>query len=152
MSEENAGGRRFNSATDAEIRNADVADSYFHRTMQILRARGLEDTPVHAELAYKTSDPDAWFVVAGLDEVAYLLDGVDVDARAVPEGTICRPHEPVLTLSGPYGAFASTRPRYSACSARPRAWPRGPPAAGSPPVRSLLSLLARAGCIPPSPL
>jgi nicotinate phosphoribosyltransferase len=106
LSEVGSGDRRFNSATDAEILKADVADSYFHRTMQILRARGLEDTPVHAELAYKTSDPDAWFVVAGLDEVAYLLDGVDVDARAVPEGTICRPHEPVLTLSGPYGAFA----------------------------------------------
>ena len=106
MSEERSGGRRFNSATDAEIRKADVADSYFHRTMRILRARGLADTPVHAELAYKTSDPDEWFVVAGLDEVAYLLDDVDADARAVPEGTICRPHEPVLTLSGPYGAFA----------------------------------------------
>src|SRR3954466_9965019 len=99
LSEERSGGRRFNSATDAEILNADVADSYFHRTMQILRARGLEDTPVHAELACKTSDPDAWFVVAGLHEVASLLDGVDVDARAVPEGTICRPNEPVLTLS-----------------------------------------------------
>jgi nicotinate phosphoribosyltransferase len=106
LGEEIRGGRRFNSATDAEILNADVADSYFHRTMQILRARGLEDTPVHAELAYKTSDPDDWFVVAGLDEVAVLLDDVDVDARAVPEGTICRPHEPILTLSGPYGAFA----------------------------------------------
>ena len=106
LSEGRSGGRRFNSATDAEILKADVADSYFHRTMQILRARGLEDTPVHAELAYKTSDPDEWFVVAGLDEVAYLLDSVDVDARAVPEGTICRPHEPILTLSGPYGAFA----------------------------------------------
>jgi nicotinate phosphoribosyltransferase len=106
VSKERSGGRRFNSATDAEILNADVADSYFHRTMQILRARGLEDTPVHAELAYKTSDPEDWFVVAGLDEVAYLLDGVDVDARAVPEGTICRPNEPILTLSGPYGAFA----------------------------------------------
>src|SRR5215212_451232 len=34
---ENSGGRRFNSATDAEILNAEVADSYFHRTMQILR-------------------------------------------------------------------------------------------------------------------
>jgi nicotinate phosphoribosyltransferase len=101
-----AGGRRFNSATDREILNADVADSYFHRTMQILKSRGLEDTPVHAEIAYKTSDPDAWFVVAGLDEVALLLDGVDVEVRAVPEGTICRPHEPILTLSGPYGAFA----------------------------------------------
>jgi nicotinate phosphoribosyltransferase len=106
VSEERSGGRRFNSATDAEILEADVADSYFHKTMRILRARGLEDTPVHAELAYKTSDPDEWFVVAGLDEVAYLLDEVDVDVRAVPEGTICRPNEPVLTLSGPYGAFA----------------------------------------------
>jgi nicotinate phosphoribosyltransferase len=106
LSEWRRGDRRFNAATDAEILKADVADSYFHRTMRILRARGLEDTPVHAELAYKTSDPDAWFVVAGLDEVAYLLEGLDVDARAVPEGTICRPHEPVLTLSGPYGAFA----------------------------------------------
>src|SRR5215212_3573174 len=101
-----AGGRRFNSATDTEILNADVADSYFHRTMQILKARGLENTPVHAEIAYKTSDPHAWFVVAGLDEVAFLLEGVDVDVRAVPEGTVCRPHEPILTLSGPYGAFA----------------------------------------------
>jgi nicotinate phosphoribosyltransferase len=107
LSEESTGvgDRRFNSATDAEILNADVADSYFHRTMEILRARGLEDTPVHAELAYKTSDPDDWFVVAGLDEVAYLLDGVDVEVRAVPEGTICRPQEPILTLSGAYSAF-----------------------------------------------
>jgi nicotinate phosphoribosyltransferase len=100
------GGRRFNSATDAEILNADVGDSYFHRTMQILSARGLENTPVHAEIAYKTSDPDSWFVVAGLDEVAVLLEGVDADVRAVPEGTLCRPHEPILTLSGPYSAFA----------------------------------------------
>jgi nicotinate phosphoribosyltransferase len=106
LGEERNGARRFNSATDQEILNADVADSYFHRTMQILRARGLEDTPVHAELAYKTSNLDDWFVVAGLDEVAHLLEGVDVEARAVPEGTICRPHEPILTLSGPYGAFA----------------------------------------------
>src|ERR687890_410397 len=52
--------RRFNSATDPEILKADVADSYFHKTMRILRARGLEDTLVHAELAYKTSDKDAW--------------------------------------------------------------------------------------------
>jgi nicotinate phosphoribosyltransferase len=45
-------------------------------------------------------------VVAGLDEVAYLFEDVDVDVRAVPEGTICRAHEPILTLTGPYGAFA----------------------------------------------
>ncbi|MBA2694063.1 MAG: nicotinate phosphoribosyltransferase [Rubrobacter sp.] len=101
------GVKRFNSATDKEIMAAEVADSYFHRTMEVLRYKGLEDTPVHAEVAYKTSDPDAWFVVAGMDEVATLLENLEgVEVRAVPEGEICRPHEPVLTLSGPYGAFA----------------------------------------------
>ena len=100
------GTRRLNTASEEEIRNAEVADVYFHRTMEVLRARGLEDTPVQMEVAYKTSDEDAWFVVAGLDEVAALLEDVEVEARAVPEGTICRPNEPVLTLSGPYGAFA----------------------------------------------
>lgn len=97
---------RFNSATEEEIKEAQVADSYFHRTIEVLRARGLENTPVHMEVAYKTSDPEEWFVVAGLDEVAHLLEDVEVEAQVVPEGTICRPHEPVLTLSGPYGAFA----------------------------------------------
>ena len=108
MSEERSGSssKRFNTATDEEIQQADVADSYFHRTMEVLRARGLENVPVHVEVSLKSSDPDIWFVVAGLDEVAALLDGVDVEARAVAEGTICRPFEPILTLTGPYGEFA----------------------------------------------
>ena len=100
------GGPGFNTASYEEIKGAEVADVYFHRTMEILRSRGLEDTPVHAEVAYKTSDPDEWFVVAGLDEVARLLEDAGVEARAVPEGAICRPNEPVLTISGPYSAFA----------------------------------------------
>jgi nicotinate phosphoribosyltransferase len=103
---ENGGLPTFNTATDAEILGAEVADSYFHRTMEVLRARGLEDTPVHVEVTLKTSDPEKWFVVAGLDEVGRLLDKVEVEARAVPEGEILRPYDPVLTLSGPYGAFA----------------------------------------------
>jgi nicotinate phosphoribosyltransferase len=98
---------RFNVASEEEIANARVADVYFYRTMEVLRARGLENTPAHAEVSLKTSDPDAWYVLAGLDEVASLFEGLDeVEVRAVPEGTICRPFEPVLTLSGPYGAFA----------------------------------------------
>jgi nicotinate phosphoribosyltransferase len=108
LQEEHAGtgGPGFNTASYEEIKGAEVADVYFHRTMEILRARGLENTPVHAEVAYKTSDANEWFVVAGLDEVARLLEGTEVEARAVAEGTICCPNEPVLALSGPYGAFA----------------------------------------------
>lgn len=96
----------FNTASYEEIKGAEVADVYFHRTMEVLKARGLENTPVYAEVTLKTSDPDAWFVVAGLDEVAHLLEDVGVEAHAVREGTVCRPHEPVLTLNGPYAAFA----------------------------------------------
>ena len=46
----------FNTASDEEIRSARVADVYFYRTMQVLRARGLKDTPAHAEVSFKTSD------------------------------------------------------------------------------------------------
>lgn len=96
----------FNVASPEEIRGAEVADSYFHRTMEVLEHLNRENTPVHAEITYKSSNPDEWFVTAGLDEVAHLLADVDVDVWAVKEGTICRPYEPVATLTGPYAAFA----------------------------------------------
>lgn len=99
-------GLSFHIASPEEIKTAQVADVYFHRTMQILRAEGRDRTPVHMEVTLKSPDPDTWFVVAGMDEVAHLLQDVEVEVRAVPEGTICRPYEPILTLSGPYGAFA----------------------------------------------
>jgi nicotinate phosphoribosyltransferase len=96
---------RFNTASEEEIKNAAVADVYFQRTMQVLRAEGKERTPVHIEVTLKSSDPEKWYVLAGLDEVAHLLKGIEIEAYALPEGTICRPQEPVLTLTGPYEAF-----------------------------------------------
>ncbi len=95
----------FHTASSEDIKSARVADVYFHRAMEVLRARRAENTPVHAELTLKSGDPDKWFVVAGLEEVAHLLGEAEVEIRVVPEGTICRPHEPVLTITGPYGEF-----------------------------------------------
>ena len=96
----------FNTASPEEIKSARVADVYFHRTMQVLRGEGKEDTRVHTEITLKSANLDEWFVVAGLDEVARLFeDNTEAEVRSVPEGTICRPQEPVMTLSGPYGSF-----------------------------------------------
>src|SRR5918998_3298242 len=41
--------RGFNTASYEEVKNAQVADSYFHRTLDVLRARSMENTPVHVE-------------------------------------------------------------------------------------------------------
>ena len=152
MEQESArtGGSGFNTASYEEVRAAEVADVYFHRTMEILRSRGLEDTPVHAEVAYKTSDPDEWFVVAGMDEVAHLLEDTAVEALAVPEGTICRPNEPVLTLSGPYAAFAEHETAILGFLCQASGVATGPPAAGSRRVRGGSSPSGRGGCTPPS--
>lgn len=132
MDRENAGAPRagFNTASYEEIKDAEVADIYFHRTLDVLRARGMEDTPVHVEVAYKTSDPDEWFVVAGLDEVAHLLEHVEVEARSVPEGTVCRPNEPILTLSGPYGAFGEHETAILGFLCQASGWLRRRPGAG----------------------
>ncbi len=98
-------GLTFHTASSEEIKGARVADVYFGRAMEVLRAQGMDRTPVHAELIFKSSDPGEWFVVAGIEEVAHLLEGTGVEMRTVPEGTICRPYEPVMTLTGPYGEF-----------------------------------------------
>jgi nicotinate phosphoribosyltransferase len=100
-------GSVFNTASPEDIKAARVADVYFLRTMKILEAESKQGTPVHAEVALKSSDPDKWFVLAGLDEVAHLLEDTGIEAHALPEGTICRSQEPVMTLSGPYGGFGA---------------------------------------------
>jgi nicotinate phosphoribosyltransferase len=44
-------------------------------------------------------------VLCGLEEALSLLEGRDVDAMAVPEGSVIYPEEPVLQISGRYLAF-----------------------------------------------
>jgi nicotinate phosphoribosyltransferase len=65
----------FHTASSEEIMHARVADVYFHRTIEVLRARGVSSTPVQAELTLKSGDRHKWFVVAGTEEVAHLLEG-----------------------------------------------------------------------------
>jgi nicotinate phosphoribosyltransferase len=47
-----------------------------------------------------------WAILAGLEEVFALLDGLDLAVRGVPEGTLVRPYEPIMEIEGPYLSFA----------------------------------------------
>lgn len=92
-------------ATEEEIRAGRTTDVYFVRTVEILEATGA-DRPVRAEFIAKSLPNGAgWAVLAGLDEALALLEGLPVDVRAMPEGSIFHPYEPVLEISGSYLAF-----------------------------------------------
>ncbi len=98
--------RPFHTATDADIKSGAVSDVYFERTVQILTHRH-DRKRVKAEVYLKALPEDwQWGILAGIEEAASLLEGVPVDVRAMDEGTVFGPYQPVLTLEGVYVEWA----------------------------------------------
>jgi nicotinate phosphoribosyltransferase len=98
--------RPFHTATDDEIKSGEISDVYFQRTVEILAARGNRKR-VKAEVYLKSLPEDwDWGVLAGLEEVAGLLQGVRVTVHAMDEGMIFAPYQPVLALEGVYVEWA----------------------------------------------
>src|SRR5437762_11265036 len=98
--------RLFHTASDADIKRGEVYDVYVERTVEILRARG-DRKRVKAEVYLKALPEDwEWAVLAGIEEAAALLEGVPVTVRAMDEGTLFAPYQPVLTLEGVYVDWA----------------------------------------------
>jgi nicotinate phosphoribosyltransferase len=95
----------YHCTTYDAIKAGKVTDIYFARTREILKAEGL-DKRVKAEFIAKNLPEDwTWAVLAGLEEVATLAEGMKVNIRAMDEGTIFRPWEPVVEIEGMYTDF-----------------------------------------------
>lgn len=95
----------FDIATPDDIRSGRVADIYFKRVRTVLQQKG-RDAHVHGEVrAAALPDGWRWAILAGLDEVVALLEGLPVTVRAMPEGTPFHAGEPVLTVEGRYTDF-----------------------------------------------
>jgi nicotinate phosphoribosyltransferase len=98
--------KTFHTASDADIKAGEVSDVYFQRTVEILNARG-DRKHVKAEVYLKSLPEDwHWGVLAGIEEAARLLEGIKVDVKAMDEGTVFAPYQPVLTLEGIYVDWA----------------------------------------------
>ena len=98
--------RSFQIADEKAIRTGQTTDVYFDNTVKVLK-RTKGSKRVKAEFSLKGLPSGyAWGVAAGLEECLTLLEGTDVDVRAVPEGTVIRPLEPVMTIEGDYIDFA----------------------------------------------
>jgi nicotinate phosphoribosyltransferase len=93
---------KFSIVPDEEILEGKTTDIYFLRTEEVLRKKGVNPEVV----AEVITTGGGWAVLAGLEEVAHLLEGKDVDVYAMPEGTIFFPYEPVLRIEGRYLEFA----------------------------------------------
>src|SRR5438132_2018537 len=104
--------RRFQVASDDEIKNAETTDVYFTRTKEILEKEGLSDLHVTAEITTGSLPKNwEWGILAGVEEAVHLLEGVPVDVHSFPEGTLFHSsdlegvREPVTVLEGRYLEF-----------------------------------------------
>src|SRR3989442_1940143 len=104
--------RRFQVASDDEIKNGETTDVYFTRTKEILEKEGLSDLRVAAEISTGSLPRNwEWGILAGVEEAAHLLEGVPIDVLSFPEGTVFHSsdlegvREPVMVLEGRYLDF-----------------------------------------------
>ncbi|MCL4557596.1 MAG: nicotinate phosphoribosyltransferase [Deltaproteobacteria bacterium] len=97
----------FYIANEDDIRNGRVMDVYFERASQILKAKGLSK---YVAMEIRTKGLPAgweWAIFSGLEEILELLKGKPVDVRAIPEGTLFAPYDPVMEIQGNYTDFGS---------------------------------------------
>jgi len=95
--------KNFLIVQDEEIKEGLATDIYFLRTEEILKAKKKNPT-VTAEVTI--SSMSDWAVLAGLEDVTNLLEGLPIDVYAMDEGSIFYAREPVLRIEGRYLDFA----------------------------------------------
>ena len=95
----------FFTADPKDVLNGKITDVYFERALTILKAKGI-DPVVRAEFIAKGL-PDAWkwALFTGIDESIPLMKHLRVKVRALKEGTVFYPYEPVMEIEGRYQDF-----------------------------------------------
>jgi nicotinate phosphoribosyltransferase len=95
----------FHTSSDDDIRSGRVTDVYFARTLEVLKAKGI-DKRVRAEFIAKSLPLDwGWGVLAGIEEVARLMEGRAINIRGMQEGEVFGVWEPVIEVEGMYQEF-----------------------------------------------
>jgi len=95
----------FFTADPQDIIDGKITDVYFERALKILKARGI-DPVVKAEfIAKNLPDGWKWALFTGIDEALPLMKGLRIKVRAMKEGTVFYPYEPVMEIEGRYQDF-----------------------------------------------
>lgn len=95
----------FFTADPKDIIDGRITDVYFERALGILRAKGVNPV-VKAEFIAKGLPHNwPWALFTGIDEAMGLLEKLPVKVRAMREGTMFHPYEPVMEIEGRYQDF-----------------------------------------------
>lgn len=95
----------FHTANPQDIIDGKITDVYFERTLRILKARGINPLVKAEFIAKGLPDGWQWAIFAGLEEVLHLARNLPVKLRAMREGTVFYPYEPVMEIEGRYQDF-----------------------------------------------
>ncbi len=96
----------FHTVSDEDIKKGRTTDIYFSRARDVLIKKGIRPRVVAEVITSGLPKGYQWGVLAGIEEVAHLFEGYDVDVHAMPEGSIFHPWEPVVRIEGDYTVFA----------------------------------------------
>jgi nicotinate phosphoribosyltransferase len=95
----------FHTADPKDVIDGKITDVYFERTLKILKAKKINPV-VKAEFIAKSLPENwLWAIFAGLEEAMYLMKHLRIKVRAMKEGTVFYPYEPVMEIEGRYQDF-----------------------------------------------
>jgi nicotinate phosphoribosyltransferase len=95
----------FHTADPEDIIKGRITDVYFERSLKILKAKQINPYVKAEFIAKSLPDNWPWAVFAGLEEAMYLMKHLPIKVRAMREGTIFYPYEPVMEIEGRYQDF-----------------------------------------------
>ncbi|GAB4423501.1 MAG: nicotinate phosphoribosyltransferase [Thermodesulfovibrionales bacterium] len=95
----------FHTAEPDDILKGKITDVYFERTLKILGAKGINPVVKAEFIAKGLPDEWPWAIFAGLEEAMYLMAQLPIRVRAMREGTVFYPYEPVMEIEGRYQDF-----------------------------------------------
>ncbi|MDI6889545.1 MAG: nicotinate phosphoribosyltransferase [Thermodesulfovibrionales bacterium] len=95
----------FHTADPKEIIEGKITDVYFERTIKILNAKGVNPVVKAEFMAKDLPEGWPWALFAGLEEAMYLMKHLPIKVRAMREGTVFYPFEPVIEIEGRYQDF-----------------------------------------------
>ena len=95
----------FLTADPKEILEGKITDVYFERALSILKARNINPM-VRAEFIAKSlPEKWPWALLTGVGEALELMQHLKIKVRAMREGSVFYPYEPVMEIEGRYQDF-----------------------------------------------